>query len=236
MLSKNIFLSLIFFVFSEFAIYREELNLWLLPVMFFYSLFFSWFFTKKASLVSMISLIPIIQISLFSILQSFQVKQILVAFFTLAFYALFNLKTKIPLIILVSFVEILLSFIILFAYNLIYEVSDILMVLSVFASSFIIFISSISSILKLKLFLKFRLFYFSLIAGLIVSQLYWILIKFPFNFITASFMLFLIYYVLWEITVRYFVNTLTKKSIYILISFLVLILTVIFIIVRSLLI
>ena len=201
----------------------------------FISTHFSWYFTKKASIVTLVSLLPLIEFSLLNLFQNTQAQQIVIFASTLAFYFLLNTRLNKSLIIIISFFEMLLASSAVFAYSSLYDLSSFLILAIIFFLTFLIFFSSISSVLNLELFLKFRLFYFSLMLGIIITEFYWVLTKFPFNFITSGFILFIVYYIVWEITVRYFANTLSKKSIYYIASFLVLILAFIFIIVRTLL-
>ncbi|MEK7452815.1 MAG: hypothetical protein AAB614_01120 [Patescibacteria group bacterium] len=103
-----------------------------------------------------------------------------------------------------------------------------------FIASFLIFFSSISFVLKLAFALKFRLFIFSLVAALIISESYWLISKLPLNFVTSGFVIFVIYYAIWDITIRYFAGNLTKKSIYFILALLVLTLSIIFITIKLL--
>ena len=130
--------------------------------------------------------------------------------------------------------ELLLIFSTLFVYNSLYGVSLWFALSITFLSSFSIFFSSIASVLNLDLSLKVRLFYFSLIVGIVISELYWLMTKFPFNFLTSGFVVFLVYYAIWDISIRYFASSLTKRSVYAILLFLFVILATIFITARFL--
>jgi hypothetical protein len=231
---KPILFSLIFFSIFELAVFSENFFWWFFSLSFVFSLVFSWYFLKKASLVTKVAVLPPIGFSLFYLIQNFQIKQIIIIFLSFCFYFLFKPNIKKSYLILISFSELLLIFSLLFAYSSFYNLSLWMALLIIFISSFSIFFSSIAGVLNLQLTLKIRLFYFSAIVAIVISELYWLMIKFPFDFFTSGFILFLIYYAIWDISIRYFANNLTKKSIYLTLTLLFIILILVFFILRFL--
>ena len=233
-LGKTFIFSLIFFSIFEVYIYFESFFWWFFSLSFIFSLVFSWYFLKKASLVIKVIALPPMGFSLIYLIQNFQIKQIFIIFLTFCFYLLFKPNIKKSYLILISFFEMLLIFSLLFAYRSFYDLSFLVALLIIFLSSFLIFFSSIAGVLNLQLTLKIRLFYFSVIVAIVISELYWMMIKFPFDFFTSGFILFLIYYAVWDISIRYFANNLTKKSVYLMLILLFAVLMAVFLVSRFL--
>lgn len=233
---RNIVLALIFFILSESFILKDGFFLWISIPTFLFSLIVSWYFIKRASIVTLVSQIPIVQFPLIYLVRSGQAEHFITIVSSLAFYLLFNSAIKKSHLIIISFTQFVVAISVLFAYHDLYDLSYWLTLLFVFLLSFSLFFSSSSSVLRLSFSLKLRLFYFSLILGVVMLEFYWMISKLPFNFITSGFIVFLIYYAIWDITIRYFSGSLTKKSIYFVVSFLLLILAAIFITVKLLLI
>ncbi len=232
---RNIVLALIFFILSEIFILKDGYFLWFFAPTFLFALIVSWYFIKKASIVTIVSLIPIIQFPLIYLVGGEQAEHFIALISSLAFYLLFNPKVKKSHLIIISFAQFILAVSILFTFHALYGIPYWLILPLVFLLSFSLFFSSSSAVLKLTFPLKLRLFYFSIILGIVMLEFYWLVSKLPFNFITAGFIVFLVYYTIWDITIRYFSGSLTKKSMYFVLSFLLLILAAIFITVKLLL-
>lgn len=197
-------------------------------ILFAFTVFASWYVLKKPHLVVLSSFLPVVEFAIFYLSYESQVRHLLTFMSFLAFYCLFALNFKKSYLIIISFLEfILISFAIFIFYSL-YEAPFFIVFIFTFLMSFLLFFSSINGILKLSLQLKFRLFYFSLILALVISEFFWLFTKFPFNFATSGFLLFLIYYIIWDFTIRYFASSLTKKTLISTILFLFLILALVF--------
>jgi len=230
--TRALLLSVIFFAISELYLFSDSFFWSLFFLSFLFSLAVSWYFLKKASLVTKITALSPIAFSLFYLIQDARVEQFISFALAFCFYLLFKPEVKRSYLIIISFLELLLIFSTLFAYNSLYGVSLWVALLITFLASFTIFFSSISSVLSLDLSLKVRLFYFSLIVAIVISELYWLMTKFPFNFITSGFVVFLVYYAIWDISIRYFASSLTKRSVYAILLFLLFILLIIFVTAR----
>lgn len=225
---QSLVLSLIFAAVSEMFIYTDGLFWLFFLVLFAFVFFTSWYFLKKPHLVILASFLPIVEFSVFYLSYEPQIRHLIAFASFLAFYFLFALNFKKSYLIIISFLEfILTSFVIFILYSL-YEVPFFIVFIFIFLMSFLLFFSSINGILKLSLQLKFRLFYFSLMLALVISEFFWLFTKFPFNFATSGLLLFLIYYIIWDFTIRYFASSLTKKTLISTILFLFLILTLVF--------
>ena len=213
---KNIIPSLFLFLLAELYIFKEDFLVFFTVFSFSLLLFFSWYFLKKASLVTIISFLPLIEFPILNLLSEKDAKHLTAVLFSFFAYLLFKSIPKKSHIIIISFFEFLLGASLLFVFLLSGAdvfLSESILFFLMFFLSFSLFFSSILSVLKLELFLKIRLFNFSVIVGILMVEFFWILLKFPFNFLTSGFILFLIYYVICDITIRYFANNLTKKSI-----------------------
>lgn len=225
---QSLVLSLVFLVTSETFVYVNGFFWLFFPVLFLFSFFSSWYKLKKPNLVILVSFIPIIEFILFYISQDPQIRHLATFISFLAFYFLFELNFKKSYLIIIAFLEFLLMSFIMFIFHSLYEMPFFVSFISIFITSFLLFFSSINGILKLGLKLKFRLFYFSLILAVVISEFFWIFTKFPYNFVTSGFLLFLIYYIIWDLTIRYFASSLTKRTLVLTAIFLFLLLALIF--------
>lgn len=83
----------------------------------------------------------------------------------------------------------------------------------VFISTFFLFFISEKLMLSTaELPLKIRLSVFSFGAAIFISELYVVFSSLPFTIFAIDFMLFIAYYTLWDMTMRYFSQSFTKRS------------------------
>ena len=225
---QSLVLSLVFLIASETFVYVNGFFWLFFTALFLFSLSSSWYKLKKPNLVILTLFIPIIEFALFYISQDSQIRHLAAFVSFLAFYFLFELTFKKSYLIIIAFLEFLLMSFIMFVFHPLYEIPFFVSFMLIFITSFLLFFSSINGILKLGLKLKFRLFYFSLILAIVISEFFWIFTKFPYNFVTSGFLLFLIYYIIWDLTIRYFASSLTKRTLVLTGVFLFLILVLIF--------
>jgi hypothetical protein len=227
--TKRIIFSLIFFFLAELFVLKD-VNMYLcMSLSFLMTLFYSWYYIKRSAFIVIISLLAPAQFLFLNILESDPLKHFMIFLFSLFFYSLFTEVPKRAHIIVVSFFELILYVFIVFFHSYFYGISSLSYFLIIFLITFSLFFSSISGTLNIKRKLKNRLFYFSLIAGVVVSEFFWIMTKLPFNnFLTSAFMVFLFYYAMWDVAIRYFAGSLTRRAIIKVLIFMVLILLAIF--------
>lgn len=79
---------------------------------------------------------------------------------------------------------------------------------------FLFFISEKLMLPSAELPIKIRLSVFSFGVAFFISELYIIFSSFPFTFFAIDFMLFIAYYTLWDMTMRYFSRSFTKRSLF----------------------
>ncbi len=96
---------------------------------------------------------------------------------------------------------------------------------------FLFFISQKLILPTAELPLKIRLSVFSFGVAFFISELYIVFSSFPFTYFAIDFMLFIAYYTLWDMTMKYFSQSFTKRSlvgniIWFLISFILILLSV----------
>jgi len=233
-MKSNFFIPASLFLLAELYLFTGTLSWLFFGSSFLILLFFSWYFAKKISLSILALFVPVLEYYLFNILDSQSVKHSLAFLSFLGVYVLFNGRIKKQLIILTSLSEFLFVSLILYANFLLYEKSFLSLAFPIFISSFLIFFSSIAGVLNMHIKLKIRLFYFSLVLGIIMTEAFLMISKLPFNVVSAAFLFFVFYYIFWDITTRYFAGTLTKKSLFSIFAFFLLILALIFTTVRFL--
>ncbi len=233
---KSFFVAAIVFASLEYFVLKDYFS-WILFLSFLLVLlFFSWFFTKKANLTFITLLVPFSAYLLLQIISNPTLKHITTAIASAVVYILFSKRVNKSFLIILSFFEFFVISSFLFAVEFLEKIDKLSASFFSFLLVFFMFYSSIAGVLRLRFEDKFRLFVFSFLTGLILAEFFWIIIKFPFNFVTAGFMLFLVYYLIWDVTIRYFAGSLTKKAAYFSILFFLLILAFIFTIVKLILI
>jgi len=74
------------------------------------------------------------------------------------------------------------------------------------------FFASQTIILDLGFWLKIRLAVFSLVAGLLMAECFWMFTKLPFHVLNIDILLGVVYYTLWDIAQRYFSLRFTSRA------------------------
>lgn len=170
-------------------------------------------FVKKPAFLVLAALLVLIVVSLLSVSRNIIFSQIIISVASLIFYALASgyLARNTVAAALVFFVELLAIVFLMLAHQTALAVSGWVIGLLLFVVVFALFFFSIFSAVDLKKPLMIRLLYFSLLAGIIVTEFYFALSRLPFNLPSIDFLVFIIYYGLWDISLRYFSLRLTKN-------------------------
>ncbi|HEY4518816.1 MAG TPA: hypothetical protein VJK01_00445 [Candidatus Paceibacterota bacterium] len=113
---------------------------------------------------------------------------------------------------LISFIEFFAIVFLALVYQTMAAVSGWVTGPIIFAAASLLFFSSIYLVLDLRGALLIRLLLFSFLAGFAVTEFYFALSLLPFNLPSIDFLVFIIYYGLWDISSRYFSERLTKKA------------------------
>ena len=170
-------------------------------------------FVKKSAFLVLAALLVLIAVSLLSVSRNIIFSQIIISVASLIFYALASgyLARNTAAAALVSFVELLAVVFLLLAHQAASAVSGWVVGPLLFVVVFALFFFSIFSAIDFKKPLMIRLLCFSLLAGIIVTEFYFALSRLPFNLLSIDFLVFIIYYGLWDISLRYFSLRLTKN-------------------------
>src|SRR3989344_3465077 len=113
---------------------------------------------------------------------------------------------------LISFIEFFAIVFLALVYQTMAAVSGWVTGPIIFVAASLLFFSSIYLVLDLRGALLIRLLLFSFLAGFAVTEFYFALSLLPFNLPSIDFLVFIIYYGLWDISSRYFSERLTKKA------------------------
>lgn len=216
-----------FFTFLFFAVlqlqtlvYQEStVMLFVLPVLAF-SL--AWYCSQRVS-ISVIALLHGVVASLFlSLFQSGIPAQVVSFVSTGVFFALMSaIDARRPrAIVLVSFYEFLMFFFLMLSYQVYFNTSAWTLAISSFLFILSLFSASLSVMLEVGLWLRVRMFAFSIVIAAIMAELYLVLGKLSLHPINIDFLLFFIYYTLWDVTLRYFSVRFTKKALFVSIALL----------------
>lgn len=208
-----------FFTFLFFAalelqtlVYQEStVMLFVLPVLAF-SL--AWYCSQRVSF-SVIALLHGVVASLFlSLFQSGVPAQIVSIVSAGVFFIFLSaIDTRRPrTLVLISFYEFLMFFFLMLSYQMYFEVSAWVLALSSFLFILSLFSASLSVMLEVGLWLRVRLFTFSVVVAAIMAELYLVFGKLSLHPVNIDFLLFFVYYTLWDVTLRYFSVRFTKQS------------------------
>lgn len=209
----------IFLLLMELLVFLPESYFWLLTLSaFVLSLYAVWRVPLETSLERfsfLILTIPLVLVGIFllGISQSIIFSQAIILSASLIFYALaagYPARNT-SIAALVSFVEFLVIVFLILAYQMTSAASGWVIGPIVFVSAFSLFFASISLTVNTAGTLIIRLLYFSLLAGFAVTEFYFALARLPFNLPSIDFLVFIIYYGLWDVSLRYFSQRLTKK-------------------------
>jgi len=216
-----------FFTFLFFAalelqtlVYQEStVMLFALPVLAF-SL--AWYYSQRVSF-SVIALLHGVVASLFLSLFQNGVPAQIIAIISAGIFFLFLslIEARRPrALVLVSFYEFLAFFFLLLSYRLYFETPLWLLGFSAFLFILSLFSSSLSIMLEVGLWLRVRLFAFSIVVAAIMTELFLVFGNLSLHPVNIDFLLFFVYYTLWDITLRYFAVRFTKQSLVISIALL----------------
>lgn len=150
-----------------------------------------------------------------SLSQSHSFSQFVIAVSSIALYGLARtFSAKNPIFgVSLSFLVFLGSIFSLLRIQLLLNVSLLEIVPLVFILTFFLFFISEKLMLSTaELPLKIRLSVFSFGVAFFISELYVVFSSFPFTIFAIDFMLFIAYYTLWDMTMRYFSRSFTKRS------------------------
>jgi len=124
--------------------------------------------------------------------------------------------------VLVSFIEILALYFAVLASHAFSHISLFFALVLIAFGTALIFFNSITVMCELGMWLRVRLFAFSLAIGAVMAELFLVLGKLPFHIANIDFLLFFVYYIVWDITIRYFSVRFTKRALVIDIALLLL--------------
>lgn len=208
------FFTLLFFAALELQtlVYQESAAmLFALPVLAF-SL--AWYSSQRMSVSAIALLHGVVASFSLSLFQSGIPAQIISIASTGVFFALLSAieKRRPRAIVLVSFFDFLIFFFLMLSRKMYFETSAWMLAISSFLFIFPLFSASLSVMLEVGLWLRLRLFAFSAVAGIIMAELFLVFGKLPLHPINIDFLLFFVYYTLWDAALRYFAVRFTKRS------------------------
>ncbi|MBI5913316.1 hypothetical protein HY839_02645 [Candidatus Azambacteria bacterium] len=114
--------------------------------------------------------------------------------------------------VLVSFVEVFVLYFAVLAWHAFSHISLFLALTMIALGTALIFFNSVTVMCELGMWLRVRLFMFSLGVGVMIAELFAVLSKLPFHIANIDFLLFFVYYIVWDVTVRYFSIRFTKRA------------------------
>lgn len=114
--------------------------------------------------------------------------------------------------VLVSFVEILALYFAVLAWHAFSHISVFFALVMMALGTALIFFNSVTVMCELGMWLRMRLFAFSLAVGVVMAELFSVFTKLPFHIANIDFLLFFVYYIVWDVTVRYFSIRFTKRA------------------------
>lgn len=115
-------------------------------------------------------------------------------------------------IVLVSFVAILAFYFTVLAWHAFSHISLFLALALIALNTALIFFNSVTVMCELGMWLRVRLFAFSLAIGIIMAELFVVFGKLPLHIANIDFLLFFVYYIVWDVVVRYFSIRFTKRA------------------------
>jgi len=214
MRNLNFLLSLIFLFLLELPLLVYEGSFWLFAIALIFAPTVCWYLLRRINLSVISGLLSLAAILLIQLSSNDGFIQTVVVVSSLLFYLLLLIagKQRYHEVIIISFIEFLVYLFLILSSQTFFNISLWFVLPAVFAVSSILFFASLTTILDLGFWLKFRLGTFSLIVGFLIAEFYLYLSKLPFNVMSIDFILFIIYYVLWDIAYRYFALQFTKRS------------------------
>ena len=169
---------------------------------------------KKTAFLVLSVLLSLVAVLLLGVSRNIIFSQAVVLSASLIFYALASgyLARNISALSVVSFVELFAVVFLALIYQTASAASGWVTGPMVFIAASLLFFLSIYLTIDPRGPLMIRLLFFSFLAGLVTAEFYLALSHLPFNLPSIDFLVFIIYYGLWDISSRYFSRRLTKKA------------------------
>lgn len=204
---RFIFFTVAFLFLLELFLLVEQISPWFIGASAIALLmFFCWRFFKKPDLAILVGLHALSVLLFLYFSHSFLLSQLIVFAATGICYLMLKKYAVASLMVFAAFLFLILS------YQLEFHLSVPISLLLVFSASALTFFSSLSSLLGIGKLLKPRLFYISLIAGLVFTEFYFALSKLPFNILSLDFLMIVVYYLFLDFIGLYFSRKLTMKA------------------------
>lgn len=115
-------------------------------------------------------------------------------------------------VVLISFIDVIALYFVVLAWHAFSHISLFFALALIALGTALIFFNSITVMCELGMWLRVRLFAFSLAIGMVMAELFMVFGKLPFHIANIDFLLFFVYYILWDVTVRYFSIRFTKRA------------------------
>ncbi|MEK7493872.1 MAG: hypothetical protein AAB630_01810 [Patescibacteria group bacterium] len=115
-------------------------------------------------------------------------------------------------VVLISFMEVIALYFAVLAWHAFSHISLFFALVMMALGTALIFFNSVTVMCELGMWLRVRLFAFSLGVGVVMAELFSVFTKLPFHIANIDFLLFFVYYILWDVTVRYFSIRFTKRA------------------------
>lgn len=210
-----IIFSLIFLALLELSVSIAESYFWLFALgALLVSLAGAWRADRKAAVLVIAFFISLLSVLFLDISRNFIFHQAVIITAALMLYAVFAayIQRKLTFIVFSSFAVFMAGTFLMLIYQMTSAISWWIVAPFIFLLSFFLFFSTIRLLIGDDARFLLRLFCFSLAAGFIIAEFYFALSALPFNLISIDFLIFIIYYGLWNLSSRYFSERLTKKS------------------------
>ena len=169
---------------------------------------------KKSAFLVLAVLPSLIAVLLLGVSRNTIFSQAVVLSASFIFYALASgyLARNISALSVVSFIELFAVVFLALVYQTASAASGWVTGPMVFIAASLLFFLSIYLAIDPRGSLMTRLLFFSFLAGLVTAEFYLALSRLPFNLPSIDFLVFIIYYGLWDVSSRYFSRRLTKKA------------------------
>lgn len=115
-------------------------------------------------------------------------------------------------VVLISFIEVFVLYFAVLAWYAFSNISSFLALALIALGTALIFFNSVTVMCELGMWLRVRLFAFSLAIGIIMAELFVVFGKLPLHIANIDFLLFFVYYIVWDVVVRYFSIRFTKRA------------------------
>lgn len=207
--------SLIFLALLELSVSIAESYFWLFAFgALLVSLAGAWRADRKAAMLIIAFFISLLSVLFLNISRNFLFHQAIIIIAALMLYAILTayIRRRLTLVVFSSFVVFMAGTLLMLIYQMTGAVSWWSVASFIFILSSFLFFSTIRLLIGGDARFLLRLFCFSLAVGFIMAEFYSALSALPFNLASIDFLVFIIYYGLWDLSLRYFSRRLTKKS------------------------